>query len=371
MQDDPERPDGSDPGAVRFAREGYATWQDKRQPAAAGPGPEPEELRRAYLDVLKLSLCDLGGTSTTSVWRDPEGEVMSRQLRGDDLAIRALGADWPLQGLTMVGLNRLDDLQGCVETIVRDGVEGDLIEAGSWRGGASILMRATLDTLGGGRTVWVADSFEGFPVPDERHPETEPFAVVSFLAVPLEDVKDHFARYGCERGVKFVPGFFQETLPGLVGGSWSLLRLDGDSYEATRTTLECLYPGLQAGGYVVVDDYGAVEECQRAVDDFRRQEGIDDPIEQVDWTCSRWRRTSAPAAEPPRPGPAAAPPMKRAKRSGDARVKSIEEIAAERELRQEHEQLRARLAIAEAEVEALSSSPFRGPRAWLGRLLRR
>ena len=48
----------------------------------------------------------------------------------------------------MVGLNRLDDLQACVESVVRDGVEGDLIEAGTWRGGASILMRATLDSLG-------------------------------------------------------------------------------------------------------------------------------------------------------------------------------------------------------------------------------
>jgi O-methyltransferase len=377
MQRGPERQDPRESDEVRFKREGYASWQAKRLPSAAGPAPEPELLRSAYLDLLKLSLCDLGGASTTSVWRDLEGVVMSRQLHGEELWLRALGVDWPLQGLTMVGLNRLDDLQACVETIVLDGVEGDLIEAGTWRGGASILMRATLDTLGArDRSVWVADSFEGFPIPDEQHAETEPFAAVDFLAVPLEDVRAHFALYGCEQGVEFVPGFFQETLPGLTDGRWSLLRLDGDSYEATLTTLECLYPGLSTGGYVIVDDYGALAECQQAVEDFRRQEGIDDPIETVDWTAVRWRKTSAPPTERARPAPAsgraaAKAPVERAQRSGDARPRDIEEIAREGELKREHEQLRERLAAAEAEVERLRGSPLGGPRAWLGARLRR
>jgi O-methyltransferase len=291
---------------------------------------------------------------------------MSRQLHGEDLAIRALGVDWPLQGLTMVGLNRLDDLQACVESIVRDGVEGDLIEAGSWRGGASILMRATLDTLGDeNRSVWVADSFEGFPVSDERG--TEQLAAVSFLAVPVEDVQSHFARFGCRHGVQFVPGFFQDSLPRLAGRRWSLLRLDGDSYEATWVALESLYPYLSAGGYVVVDDYGALEACQRAVDDFRRQEGIDDPIETVDWTGARWRKTSAPVAEPDTP--AAVSPSavgrepKRANRNADTRVRSVEEFALEDALKQDQARLRERLEAAEAEVERL-----RGARGLLRRL---
>ena len=377
MQDDPERPDGDEARVLHFERKGHSHEQPVRHPGVDAPGPEPERLRSAYLDLLKLCLCDLGGASTTSVWRDPGGVVMSRQLRGDELSIRALGVDWPLQGLTMVGLNRLDDLQACVETIVRDGIEGDLIEAGSWRGGASILMRATLDTLGvGDRSVWVADSFDGFPEPDEGHSFMGEFASVDFLAIPLEDVRGHFARFGFDHGVEFVPGFFQETLPQLPRRPWSLLRLDGDSYEATWTALECLYPSLSTGGYVVVDDYGALEECQRAVEDFRRQEGITDPIEPVDWTGARWRKTSAPAAEPSQPGPssgtaAVRAPLKRAERSGDTRVRSIEEIAREGELKREQEQLRQRLAEVEAEVERLRASPLRGPRAWLGARLRR
>src|SRR4051794_22604996 len=97
-------------------------------PSAAGPAPGAEALRRAYLDLLRLAVCDLVGTQTTSVGAVGEGEVMARELSGDGRRLRAAGMDWPLHGLTMVGLRRLGDLQACVERIVADGVEGDIIE---------------------------------------------------------------------------------------------------------------------------------------------------------------------------------------------------------------------------------------------------
>jgi O-methyltransferase len=270
----------------------------------------------------------------------------------------------------MVGLSRLDDLQACVESIVRDGVEGDLIEAGAWRGGASILMRATLDTLGGGeRTVWVADSFQGFPAAEDGDRTTYDLGVdlaaVDFLAIPLEEVKANFARFGLEEGVRYVPGFFADTLPGLSDGRWSLVRLDGDTYDATRLALESLYPGLAVGGYVVVDDYQPLDECRRAVDDFRTAHGIAEPIEQVDWSAVRWRReregnvprAAAPSAKSA-PRPVSRPPK--------GRVPAMQEF----ELRHELEDVRRRLEAAQAEIEWLRGSPLRGPRAWLGRRLR-
>ena len=184
-----------------------------RAARAIGPRPEPEALRTAYLELLKLCLCDLEGSTTVSVGRTRDGLVMSRELEGDQLKLRSASMDWPLQGLTMIGLSRLDDLQRCVEAVVRERVDGDLIEAGAWRGGAAILMRATLDSLAGDpREVWVADSFQGFPPGGERDfpPEREldDLGVFDFLAVPLEEVEANFARFGLERGVRFVPGFF-------------------------------------------------------------------------------------------------------------------------------------------------------------------
>lgn len=346
-----------------------------RSARAVAAAPEPDALRTAYLELLKLCLCDLGGTGTTSVWTHTDGSLMSRELTGEDLAIRAAGVDWPLHGVTMVGLRRLDDLQSCVESIVRDGVEGDLIEAGTWRGGAAILMRAALDSLGGGgRTVWVADSFQGFPAPDAVHPDRGGLAAIDYLAVAEADVRENFRRLGYERGVRFLPGFFEDTLPALARRSWSLVRLDADSYEATRVALESLYPGLSVGGHLVVDDYGALEECRRAVDEFRAAHGIEEPIEEVDWTCVRWRRTSDAAIEPPPAGTSAGgrTPARPVERDGDARIVSMYERALlrdKRHLQRELAELRQRTSAAEAEVAALRGSPLRGPRAWLrGRL---
>jgi O-methyltransferase len=353
---------------VRPSPEPHPGLTGARPARAVGPGADPEALRSAYLDLLKLSLCDLAGTMTMSVGRLEGGVAASRELTGDGVRLRAAGMDWPLQGLTMVGLRRLDDLQACVETIAREDVEGDLIEAGSWRGGASMLMRATLDTLDeAGRTVYVSDSFEGFPEPDDPERAQDEWDAIDYLAVPLEQVQESFARLGLDHGVQFVPGFFADTLPQLRGHRWSLVRIDGDSYESTRVALGALYPGLSNGGYVVVDDYGALEECRQAVDEFRIEQGIDEPLEEVDWTGVRWRRETDPAPEEAAsqepPAQQAASQAAGVARRREAHVPTNHELGLRREL----DALRERLEQAEGELASL-----RGSRAVrLARSLRR
>jgi len=319
----------------------FAGWKAARSPHAVGPRPDVERLRAAYLDVLKLALCDLAGTATGSVSRMVDGVAASRELRGEERQYRAAGMDWPLHGLTMVGLNRLDDLQACVESVCRDGVAGDVIEAGTWRGGASILMRATLDALGEtGRTVYVADSFQGFPMADE----VGDLNTADFLAVPADEVREHFARFGLSDGVQLVEGFFEETLPTLTDQRWAIIRLDGDTYAATSAALDALYPRLAVGGYLIVDDFGVMEheECRRAVEEFRGRHGITEPIEKVDWTCVRWRRESdapidVPAAAPPPAARAHARP-----RTGTPEVPTGRERDLEYEVVQLRERLRGR-----------------------------
>ena len=60
------------------------------------------------------------------------------------------------------------------------------------------------------------------------------------------------------------------------------MRLDADTYEPTKIALQSLYPGLAPGGYLVLDDYGSFPECRRAVDEFREEHGITEPIERID-----------------------------------------------------------------------------------------
>jgi len=77
------------------------------------------------------------------------------------------------------------------------------------------------------------------------------------LAVGLEEVRRSFAAYGLlDDQVKFLKGWFKDTLPTAPIGTLSLIRLDGDFYESTRDGLTGLYDRLSIGGYVNVDNYG-------------------------------------------------------------------------------------------------------------------
>jgi O-methyltransferase len=319
------------------------------EPKAVGATADAEGLRAAYLDLLKLALCDLTGTATMSVGAIPAVGVVSSELRHEQRGLRWAGIDWPLHGVTMVGLPRLADLQSCIETVVQDDVPGDLVEAGAWRGGASILMRAALDSLGGtDRTVVVADSFQGFPELDAAETDGVDYTY-EFFSVPLEEVKANFARFGYKRGVEFVPGFFESTLPELTDRTWALVRLDGDSYSATQVGLRSLYPSLSPGGYIVIDDYRVVEGCRRAVDDFRSEYGITEPIEEVDWMCVRWKRESTePLDVPPLPPAAGATERTPVSGAGESRPPHIP-TRRELELTREVDDLRAR--VAELEVQ--------------------
>ena len=156
-------------------------------------------------------------------------------------------------------------------------------------------------------------------------------------------------------------------MPELHGGRWAVIRLDGDSYKATRLTLDALYPNLAVGGYVVLDDYCFLPASQRAVDDFREEHGIAEPIERIDWNGARWRRESnAPIPLPESAVPSATAARTPAERSGEPIP-----TARELELGDELEALRARLAAVEAELEQLRSSPVAGPLHWARRRARR
>jgi O-methyltransferase len=211
-----------------------------------------------------------------------------------DSEARAEGRDWPAEAETMVGLRRLDNLEHCIEEVVRSRVPGDLIETGVWRGGAAIFMRAVLKASGDTeRVVWAADSFEGLPKPNAGfypHDEGDAHWNQRSLAVTLGEVSGNFARYGLlDERVRFLPGWFSETLPSARIRRLAVLRLDGDMYESTIVALRALYPKVSIGGYVIVDDY-ALANCKAAVDQFRAEGGITEPMERVDWTCVFWRK---------------------------------------------------------------------------------
>lgn len=246
-----------------------------------------------YLDLLKRSL-------TNSLFSTEPDANRKDDIRFIDGFLRHY---IQAPAVSMLPLARMDNLETCVRRVVEDKVPGDLIETGVWRGGATIFMRALLKLYGEtGRAVWVADSFEGLPEPDaEKFPlEAKAYhgpvmtKAMKRLEASLEDVQANFAAYGLlDDQVRFLKGWFKDTLPGAPIERLAVMRLDGDYYDSTRDALVNLYDKLSPGGFCIVDDYGedGWTYCRKAVDDFRAERCVTEPLIQVDASCWYWRRT--------------------------------------------------------------------------------
>lgn len=271
--------------------------------------PELCKLGASYLDLMKKCL-------TFSLWEARDGSILelgggfkltlyilalrlkrALQRQPYDAQMRNEGRDWPRLAETMAGPGRLENVQYCVENALRDGVPGDLIETGVWRGGTTIFMRAILKAYDiTDRKVWVADSFEGLPKPDaEKYPSDAGDKHHSFksLAISLDQVQANFKKYSLlDEQVCFLKGWFKDTLPFAPITKLAVIRLDGDMYESTMDGLTHLYPKLSPSGFVIVDDYGSVPACRQAVEDYRKAKGIREEIQRVDWSAVYWRRSA-------------------------------------------------------------------------------
>ena len=189
---------------------------------------------------------------------------------------------------SMIGRARMENLHHTLDRMRQQSISGDVIECGVWRGGSCIFMEGYLDAYGmTDRRLFVADSFEGLPVPTlpqdehldlskEKYPE---------LAISLETVKENFRLYDLLLpNVHFLKGWFKDTLPAAPIEQIAVLRMDGDLYESTQDILNNLYDKVSPGGAIIVDDYGAIEACAHAVHDFFDRRSLPQPkLEKIDW----------------------------------------------------------------------------------------
>jgi len=252
-----------------------------------------DRCRTLYLELLKRSL--LGLTYEDPSDRAPATVQGTAQRERHNPELRAIGKDWPAVAPTMIGAARLNNVQQCIERVLADDVPGDLIETGVWRGGTVIFMRGLLKAYDvTDRTIWAADSFKGLPPPDEaKYPQDRGLHLEHFkeLAISVDEVRRNFERYELlDDQVRFLEGWFKDTLPQAPIARLAVMRLDGDLYESTMDALTNLYDRLSPGGFVIIDDH-SIAACRQAVEDFRRSRGITDEIVQIDWTGVYWRRT--------------------------------------------------------------------------------
>jgi len=179
---------------------------------------------------------------------------------------------------THVSLIDLLHLRSLIEQIGRDGLQGDLVECGAWRGGSSAFLYKRARDLGIDPEIYIYDSFEGFPAPaaeriDGRKAQGINQGKFDWIKADREDVVAIFKQLGLySEKVHIVKGWFCDTTPQSPVRKIVLLHCDGDLYQSTKDTLDSFYAKVVSGGYIVSNDYGdvwigakkAVDECVAA-----------------------------------------------------------------------------------------------------------
>ncbi len=201
------------------------------------------------------------------------------------------GGRWPKRAVSMVSPERMANVQELCERALDESIEGDFVECGVWRGGCSIMMAAVSSHFCGDNTTWLCDSFEGLPRPTAPQDADLNLWMFPELAVDEATVRGNFERFGVPLDrVRFLRGWFSDTLPGAPIDKIAVLRCDADMYQSTRDILDNLYSKVSPGGYVIIDDYNDIAACRAAVDEFRAENNDVAPLERIDWTAVYWRK---------------------------------------------------------------------------------
>jgi hypothetical protein len=102
----------------------------------------------------------------------------------------------------------------------------------------------------------------------------------------------NFEKYNLlDENVVFLKGWFKDTLPNAPIDKLAVIRLDGDIYESTWDSITNLYPKLQPGGFIIIDDYYVNKSCEQAITDYQNKFGITEEINRIDWAGGYWQKS--------------------------------------------------------------------------------
>jgi len=166
-------------------------------------------------------------------------------------------------------------------------IPGSIVECGVWKGGMSAGMA---EVAGADRRCYLFDSFQGCPKvrqidgikAKEWQRNVNSPLYYNNSSADIEFSKSVMKRAGASR-CSIIKGWFEETLPGFKAEDGiAILRLDGDWYDSTMICLEHLFPQVNEGGVIIIDDYFTFEGCGRAVHDYLSRNQVARQIRQLD-----------------------------------------------------------------------------------------
>jgi hypothetical protein len=188
---------------------------------------------------------------------------------------------------------RVFALRRAVEYVLGCAIPGSFVECGVWKGGSVMAIALTLlASQCSDRDLYLFDTFQGMSPPSpsdgdwvrrewgrrQRAPGRN-----DWNFAPIDEVKANIASTGYPASrIHYVAGRVEDTLPESAPETIALLRLDTDFYESTKHELRTLYPRLQRGGVMIIDDYGAFEGARKATDEFLEETKVGLLLNRID-----------------------------------------------------------------------------------------
>jgi O-methyltransferase len=200
-----------------------------------------------------------------------------------------------VQPYTLIGPERIENLDKLARRIERDRIPGDVVECGVCNGGSAAILarRATRSRLN--RTVWLFDSFQGMPpVTEHDGVSFDGRTAQSHVGQEVGDIRRvnqvlRRVRSDMKR-VRIVPGWFNDTFTSATIDKIALLNIDADWYESVKLCLDTFYDRVVPGGFVSFDDYGHWPSCKKAVDEFFKARQLTYKLHQADYTAHWFRK---------------------------------------------------------------------------------
>ena len=187
---------------------------------------------------------------------------------------------------SMGGELRMSVLINLVKLINQKKIKGDFVECGVWRGGNIILFQKLIEYFSiKNKIIYGYDTFEGMTPPSKfdiyQNKKTAKFLMSKekknhnlehtiHAICSLDQVKKHINDATKINNIKLIKGDVVKTLKinQNLPKKISILRLDTDFYDSTKIELEILYPRIQTGGVLIIDDYGEWKGSKKAVDEY-------------------------------------------------------------------------------------------------------
>ena len=169
-----------------------------------------------------------------------------------------------------------------LESVIRDGVSGDIVEFGCHNGRTSLLIAKLLNKMGSNKKLYVYDSFDSLPKVSRFDISAKTSQFCFNEGGPATSYSSFVNTFQQEEmSLPIIhKGYFNEIPESNIPSNISFAFLDGDLYGSIIDSLNIVYPRLSLNGKVIIDDYSnpMTPGVKKACSDFfaLRPEKIDE-----------------------------------------------------------------------------------------------